>query len=170
MCLIGFSNKAIGHFAAKSSNGAASSPVKASLAFDATGINANKRIDKDGRGGYVIVGGEGAGDLVEATGVSDTQELERVPNSFAQCTLGCTLSCVEWQAALVARQMRRPKKAGFRMRQCLGPKSKPASWRRCREAKRAPFPAQFRAFANSPRLRLNRKANRRSVQAHAPGQ
>jgi len=68
----GISNKAIEHFAAKSSNGTDSSPVKATLAFDATDINANKRIDKDGRGGYVIVGGEGAGDLVEATGVSDS--------------------------------------------------------------------------------------------------
>jgi len=42
--------------------------------------------------------------------------------------------------------------------------------RRCREIKRASFPAHFRAFANSPRLRPNRKANRRSVQAHAPEQ
>ena len=84
MCLIGISNKAIEHFAAKSSNGTASSPVKATLAFDATDINANKRIDKDGRGGYVIVGGEGAGDLVEATGVSDSRELEKVLNSFAE--------------------------------------------------------------------------------------
>ena len=42
--------------------------------------------------------------------------------------------------------------------------------RRCRETKRASFPAHFRAFANSPRLRPNRKANRRLVQAHAPEQ
>ena len=48
VCLIGILNKAIEHFAAKSSNRAASSPAKATLAFDATDINANKRIDKDG--------------------------------------------------------------------------------------------------------------------------
>ena len=59
-------------------------PGQSDLAFYATDINAIKRIDKDGTGGYVIVGGGGAGDLVEATGVSGSRELEKILNSFEE--------------------------------------------------------------------------------------